>query len=212
MAGIAPTPAPPGMDSVTGVHLGVATPRERQARQVRVEFLSRWKPAVAVVWLLLLGGLVPGWAAQPGTRVGVVDIQQVLNQSQKGIAMKQKLDQERAARQRELDARQQEIMKLQAELEKQAPLLSEPAKRERSEALQRRVRDVRRIAEDANRDFDKRVREAEMDITREILGTIQEYGKDQGFTFILERSTMVYASPAVDITAEVIKRYDEKQK
>jgi outer membrane protein len=168
--------------------------------------------AKAAVWLVLLGGLTPGWAAQPGVRIGVVDIQQVLNQSQKGVAMKQKLDQERAARQRELDARQQEVMKLQAEFEKQAPLLSEQAKRERSEALQRKVRDVRRIAEDANRDFDKRVREAEVDVTREIFGIVQEYGKDQGFSVILERSTMIYAAPAVDITAEVVKRYDAKLK
>lgn len=168
--------------------------------------------AIAAVWLLQLGGLAPGWAAQSGIRVGVVDVQQVLNQSQKGIAMKQKLDQERVARQRELDVRQQEVMKLQAEFEKQAPLLSEQAKRERSEALQRKVRDIRRVAEDANRDFDKRVREAEVDITREILAIVQEYGKDQGFTVVLERGTLVYAAPNVDITAEVIKRYDAKQK
>src|SRR5574341_1030475 len=165
-----------------------------------------------VAGCLALGLAGPVWAAQAGLRIGVVDIQQVLNQSQKGGAMKQKLDQERAARQRELDARQQEVMKLQAELDKQAPLLSEQAKRERSEALQRKVRDVRRLAEDANRDFDKRVREAEVDITREIFGVIQEYGKDQGFSLILERSTLVYTAPAVDITAEVIKRYDAKQK
>jgi outer membrane protein len=168
--------------------------------------------AVAALWLLLLAWPAPGWAAQTGIRIGVVDMQQVLNQSQKGVAMKQKLDQERAARQRELDARQQEVMKLQAELEKQAPLLSEQAKRERSEALQRKVRDVRRIAEDANRDFDKRVREAEVDITREIFSIVQEYGKDQGFTVIHERSTLLYATPAVDITAEIVKRYDAKQK
>lgn len=172
---------------------------------------SRWIPMV-VAGCLVLGLAGPVWAAQAGMRIGVVDVQQVLNQSQKGSAMKQKLDQERAARQRELDARQQEVMKLQAELDKQAPLLSEQAKRERSEGLQRGVRDVRRLAEDANRDFDKRVREAEVEITREIFGVIQEYGKDQGFTLILERSTLVYTAPAVDITPEVIKRYDAKQK
>ncbi len=179
---------------------------------MRVRSLNPSMLAVAAIWLLLLAGQAPAWAAQPSNRIGVVDIQQVLNQSQKGVAMKQKLDQERAVRQRELDARQQEVMKLQAEFEKQAPLLSEQAKRERSEALQRKVRDVRRIAEDANRDFDKRVREAEVDVTREIFGIVQEYGKDQGFTLILEKSTLLYTAPAVDITAEVVKRYDAKQK
>lgn len=166
----------------------------------------------ALAGLMLLGWAAPVWAAQAALRIGIVDVQQVLNQSQKGVAMKQKLDQERAARQKELDARQEEVVKLQAEFEKQAPILSEQAKREKSETIQRKRRDTLRMAEDANRDFEKRVREAEVDITREIFGVIQEYGKDQGYTVILERGTVVFGAPAVDITGEVIKRYDAKQK
>lgn len=166
----------------------------------------------ALAWLVLLGWTAPARAAQAGVRIGVVDMQEVLMKSQKGQAVKQKLDQERAARQKDLDARQQEVVNLQAEFEKQAPLLSDQAKREKSEAIQRKTRDAVRIAEDANRDFEKRVRETETDITREILAVIQEYGKDQGYTIILERGMVVFGAPAVDVTSEVIKRYDAKQK
>ncbi len=167
----------------------------------------------AAAGLLLFGWTAPGWAAQ-AVRIGVVDVQLVLNQSQRGKTIKQRLDQEMATRQKDLDARQQEVVKLQAELEKQAPVLSEQAKREKAEAIQRKVRDVRRMAEDANRDIDKRVGEAEMEVTREIFSVIQEYGKDQGYTIILtlERRTVAYSAAAVDITAEIIKRYDSKQK
>jgi outer membrane protein len=135
-------------------------------------------------------------------------MQQILNTSERGRAAKQRLDQEREARQKELDSRQQEVMKLQADLEKQAPVLSEQAKREKGEALQRKVRDIRRMAEDANRDFEKRLGETEADMTREIVKVVQEYGKDQGFTLILERSTLPYVASSVDITADVIKRFD----
>ncbi len=166
----------------------------------------------AMLWLVLLSWGTHGWAAQAAVRIGIVDMQEVLNKSQKGMAVKQRLDQERATRQKDLDAKQQEVVKLQAEFEKQAPLLSEQAKREKSEAIQRKTRDAVRFQEDANREFDKRVREAELDVTREILGVVQEYGKDQGFTLILERSMVVFGAPAVDITSEIIKRYDSKQK
>lgn len=166
--------------------------------------------AVAAGW----SGVWPGGAAaaQPAVRIGVLDMQQVLNQSQRGKAAKQKLDQERNARQKEVEARQAELQKLQAELEKQAPVLSEQAKRERGEALQRKARDMRRMVEDANRDFEKRIQEAEMEITREIMGVAQEYGKDQGLTLLMERSTLIYYAGSVDVTAEVIKRFDTKQK
>jgi len=161
--------------------------------------------------LLLHGGMAQAQAAQ-ALKVGVVDVQQVLNQSQRGQGLKQKLDQERSGRQKELDAKQNELAKLQAEFEKQAPVLSEPAKRERSENLQKKVRDVRRLAEDANRELEKRVREAEMDVTREIFVVIQEYGKDQGYSLVLERSSIIYSASAVDMTAEIIKRFDSKTK
>jgi outer membrane protein len=172
---------------------------------------SRWVMMWVMALALLLGWGASAWSAQ-GLKIGVVDVQQVLNQSQRGSALKQKLDQELAGRQKELDVRQQEIVKLQAEFEKQAPVLSEQAKREKGESLQRRVRDIRRMAEDANRDFEKRLRETEMETTREIFVVIQEYGKDQGYSMIFERNSIVYGSTAVDLTAEIVKRFDAKGK
>jgi outer membrane protein len=174
-----------------------------------------WEATGRVVAILGVGLVLAatwgerGWAAQ-GLKVGVVDVQQVLNQSQRGQAVKQKLEQERLGRQKDLDARQQELVKLQTEFEKQTPVLSDQAKREKKESLERRFRDARRVAEDANRDFEKRVREAEMDTTREIFAVIQEYGKDQGFSVILERSSIIFSAATVDVTGDIIKRYDGK--
>jgi outer membrane protein len=167
---------------------------------------------LAVGLVLLWGMGASSSAAQQGVKIGVVDVQQVLNQSQRGLALKQKMEQEVAGRNKDLEARQQEVVKLQAEFEKQAPVLSEQAKREKSESIQKKVRDVRRMAEDAGRDFEKRLRETEMETTREIFTVIQEYGKDQGYSLIFERNSIVYSSTAVDLTAEIVKRFDTKGK
>ncbi len=176
-----------------------------------------WETTGRCVGILGVGlAFVVAWtglswaAAAQATKFGIVDVQQVLNQSQRGQVVKQKLEQERTGRQKELDARQQELAKLQGEYEKQAPVLSDQAKREKKEALERRFRDARRVAEDANRDFEKRVREAEMETTREIFAIIQDYGKDQGFSIILERSSIIFGAAAVDVTGDIIKRYDSK--
>ncbi|HTU03242.1 MAG TPA: OmpH family outer membrane protein [Candidatus Sulfotelmatobacter sp.] len=163
---------------------------------------------VCALWVGLLGSA----AAAQAPKIGIVDLQQVLLQSQRGTAIKQKLDQERNGRRKDLEARQQEVVKMQADLEKQASVLSEQAKREKREAIERKGRELQRLAEDADRELGKKVRDAELDITREILQVVQEYGKDQGFTFIMERSNAVYANESVDVTAEVIKRFDAKAK
>ncbi len=175
--------------------------------------IGRGVAASALVAGLLLSWALPGMAAQATPlRIGVVDMQRVLNASQRGMAAKQKLDQERAARQKDLDARQQEVMKMQADLEKQAPVLSEQAKREKGDQLQAKVRDIRRLAEDANRDFQKRLQDAEGNMTQDIMQVVQEFGKDQGYTIILERSMLPYAAAATDVTGEVITRFDGKEK
>ena len=190
-------------------------PRSRGAQEGKgnvkrgCEVTGRSVAILGVCLACVLTWVELGWAAQP-IKIGVVDVQQVLNQSQRGQAVKQKLEQERLGRQKDLDARQQELAKLQAEYEKQAPVLSEQAKREKKEAVERRFRDARRVAEDANRDFEKKVREAEMETTREIFAVIQEYGKDQGFSIVLERTSIIFGAPTVDVTADIIKRYDGK--
>jgi len=168
--------------------------------------------AVLTVVLLAAGGLASGAQGAQAIKLGVVDVQQVLNQSQRGMAIRAKLDQERATRQKELDAKQQELVKLQQDLEKQASVLSEQAKRDKREALERRVRDARRLAEDANRELEKRIREAEVEVTREIFSVIQEFGRDQGYTVVLERSNIVFSAQTVDVTPDVIKRFDAKAK
>ena len=181
--------------------------KSERERQVRGPVLA------AVIVGVLLAWSGSGWAAQSvALKLGVVDIQAVLEQSQSGHAAKQKLAQDRVGRQKDLEGKQQEVQKLQSEFEKQAPVLSDTAKREKSEGIQRRARDVQRMFEDASRDFEKKVREAEMDVTREIFSVIQEYGKDQGYSLILERSTVVYVAGAVDLTSEIVKRFDAKAK
>ncbi len=163
-------------------------------------------------WLLAWAGPVWAAAAQP-LRIGVVDVQRVLDESQRGIAARQKLEQERQARQRDLDAQQQALAKMQADLEKQGAVLSDQAKRDKADELQKKVRDLQRTAEDSSRDFEKRVQEAEMEITRSIFATIREYGNDQGFSMILARQNgVIYVAPATDVTADIIKRFDGKGK
>jgi outer membrane protein len=45
-----------------------------------------------------------------------------------------------------------------------------------------------------------------------LLGIITDYGKEQGYTMILERNTpgVIYTKEALDITDEVVQRFNKK--
>ena len=79
-------------------------------------------------------------------RIGVVDMQAVITQSARGQKARAQLQAETEGKQKDMSSREEEARKLQAELERQKAVLSPAALREKEEAIQRRVREIRRSA------------------------------------------------------------------
>ena len=151
--------------------------------------------------------------AEPPLRIGAVDMQAVITQSAKGQKARAQLQSEGEAKQKDMNAREEEVRKLQAELERQKAVLSPAALREKEESLQRKIREIRRLAEDGNRDLQKREAELVGEIQRDVLQVITEYGKEKGYTLVLERSAGVwYVGERADMTKDIIDRFNAKVK
>lgn len=164
--------------------------------------------------LLILAGVFLGADAPPlgaqTVKLGFVDLQKVLVESQRGRDVLAKLRAEREAKQREIDAQEKEIRQMEADLEKQRSVLSEIARKEREREIRKRRRDLGRVVEDLNRDFSERERELRDGLIREIATVVSAYGKKQGYLLILEvrAGGVMYGNDAADLTNEVIAAYD----
>lgn len=154
-----------------------------------------------------------GWAAEPPSRLGFVDLQTVITQSKEGQAAMDKVKAEAAEKQKEINARENEIKQMDADLQKQASALSEAAKKDREEEIRRKLRDLKRITEDVNRDLAKREGEMVNDLLRDLTTVIRDYGKEKGYTLIVEKgqSGVIYGSDAADLTKEILERYNARQ-
>ncbi len=174
----------------------------------------RWRGGVAAglmaLAVLAAAGLV---AAQENTfKIGFVDIQKVLNESAKGKEAKAKLEKERDTKQQDIRAREEEVKKLEADLQKQGAVLSEAARKERQEAINRKIRELRRLFEDSNRDLQKRETELLNEVLREIRRVVVAYGKEQQYTLILEaQSGIIYASQGADLTDEILATFNQQK-
>ncbi len=150
-------------------------------------------------------------AAVEPVRIGVVDMQAVITQSAKGQKARAQLQADTEARQKDMNAREEEVRKLQADLERQKAVLSPAALREKEEGIQRRVREIRRVAEDGNRDLQKREAELVGEIQRDVLQVVTEYGKEKGYSIVIERSAGVwYVNERTDVTKDIIDRFNAK--
>jgi len=157
--------------------------------------------------------MAPGsWAADPAVKVGFVDIQAVISQSKEGQAARNKVAAEAAEKQKDISAKEAEIKQMDAELQKQSPVLSDASKKDREEEIRRRLRDLKRLTEDFNRDLAKREAEFINELLRDVTIVIRDYGKEKGFTLIVERGQggVIYGSDPADLTKEVLERYNAR--
>jgi outer membrane protein len=179
---------------------------------------------VAAGILAGVAGLFPGagcgstGAAEAATpesiRIGAVDMQAVILQSAKGQRAQATLKAEFESKQKDLNSHEEEIRKLQADLERQKAVLSQAALREKEESIQRKIRDIRRTGEDMQRDMQKREAELVGEIQRDIMQVIVEFGKEKGYSVILERGTgaVWFVNERADLTKDIIERYNAKAK
>ena len=169
-----------------------------------------WILTLAVA--MLLGGHVTRSDAA-GTRIGYVDVQRVIVRSVAGVAAREQLEKDKVAMQKDVDNRKVEVDKLREEMEKKGLVLSAESRREKEETLQRKVRDLRRLAEDLEKELQKKEQAATQKILQELTGIIEKMGKERGFLLIVERRSggVIYGDPEGDVTDEVIKLYDQEK-
>ena len=171
--------------------------------------------AVAVVTLAAGGWWTLRAEAQaPALKLGVVDVQRVLARSSAGVAAREHLEREKAVMQKQVDGQRVEAEKLRDELEKKGQLLSADARREKQESLERKVRDVRRLVDDLQKELQKKEQEALARVLNDISGVVQKIGKERGYTMIIERrgGAVIWGAPEIDITDEVVRAFDDESK
>jgi len=160
-------------------------------------------------------------------KVGVVDLQAVLDQSVRGRSAKDRLRELGDRIQQEIKSKlefkrqkEEELQKLQTEFRTQKDLLTEQARAAKDEDYRRRARELKRFIDDTNRfteDATQEFREREIRETQGLLlsvrKVVQEIGEREGYNLVLEgnenTAVVLYFNKAIDITPKVIQRFDQ---
>jgi outer membrane protein len=160
-------------------------------------------------------------------KVGVVDLQAVLDQSVRGRAAKDRLRDLGDRLQHEIKAKvelkkqkEDELQRLQTEFRTQKDLLTEQARAAKDEEYRRRARELKRFIDDTNRfteDATQEFREKEMRETQHLLLSVrrivQDIGEREGYQLVLEgnenTAIVLYFNKAIDITSRVVQRFDQ---
>ena len=165
---------------------------------------------LSVVMLTLIA--VPAALAADAMKVGYVDLQKALNMSAAGKAAKEKMKVKFKDYDAEVQKKQEELKKLKDDLEKQAMLLSAEARAAKERDYQQKVKDYQRLTKDIQEELQQTDADYTRKILEEIFKVVQQIGKQEGYTLILEKteSSILFASDGIDMTERVIQAFDKQ--
>ncbi len=158
---------------------------------------------------MAIGAQAAKTGAKKEIKIGYVDLQRALNESNEGKAAKVELQAAVKDMQADIDKKVAERDKLKAELDKQASVLSPKAKKEKEAQLEKLGSEAQDLITKSNTEMQQKQREKEIVILKKIKDAIEQIGKSGNYLVILPSDVILYSDGAKELTDEVIKDVNE---
>ena len=156
----------------------------------------------------LLLGMAAAATAHADVRLAYVDIQRALNECRAG---KQARTQFRGRIERlsaQLEGEQKEAEQLKRELQQKGALMQPDQRQNLEDDYDRKARQFQDDYKNSRDDLSKKDRELTGAIVQDLAVVVMRISAKAGYTLVMERSTLLWASPGMDITDQVIRAYD----
>jgi outer membrane protein len=152
--------------------------------------------------ITMAAAAAPLTAAQAQAKVGVVNVARLLQEAPQAQAASQALEGEFANRRRDLENQQKDLKAREDKLQKDGATMAEAERRNQEKTLRDGQRELARKQNEFLEDLNVRRNEALGQLQRTVLQEVQTYAKSAGLDVVV--ADALYASPAVDITNQVL--------
>ncbi len=164
---------------------------------------------IALAILLAMG--VQG--QQVSTKIAVVNMRAAILGTKDGQKASQDLMAKVDPKRKEFATRQNEITQLEQQLEKGATVMSDDKREELARSIDEKKKRLQRDTEDAEDELQDEQQKMLQGLAQRMSAIVDKYAKDHGYALIIETSNpstpVVYAATQIDITKEMIARYDQ---
>ena len=141
-------------------------------------------------------------------KIGVVNQDKVLNECGEGKRLKLELEKLRAGKAASIEAKEKEIKGLQEQALSAQLSLSDEKREDLARQLKRKRVEYERINDDASAEFQEAANRAQGRLIGLFREMIAKYGAEKGYTIIFEKGTIYFATDAVDISDDVLTRFN----
>lgn len=142
------------------------------------------------------------------TRLGLVDINRISNESAMGKAAQAKMKEQQLKLQKQVDTKKRHLEKLKSDIERQLPTLTPPQREAKAKEFQKKVEEFQKFGMNA----EKGLQESQEKLTKELLMAIEQasiaLGKEKGLAAVVVKRELLYLGTNVeplDISDDITK-------
>jgi outer membrane protein len=169
-------------------------------------FVTVRTAAIAAVAL----ALSPLAARAADLKFGYVDLQRALEEIDEGKVAKAQLKKDFDEKQKQLDQRTNEVKRLDVDFQRQSMDMAPLAKAAKAAEIERKKVEVQQFVVGLQKDLAGRERELTRGVIDKMVGMVRELAEAEGFTMVLDRNTVLYASASLDVTNELVRKYNAR--
>ncbi len=146
---------------------------------------------------------------QSDSKIGIINVQKVVMESKAGKEAREAFERDLGNKRAVLRVKEEDLKKLEAALKEQAVKLTPEERRKKEEEFAQGLKELQRLKQDLEDELKKKDRDLSSSMLKEIFEVTQKVGQEKQFTIILQSGPqIIYRDKTIDITDEVLKRYD----
>jgi outer membrane protein len=153
-------------------------------------------------------------AAEAAVKLGIVDLNRAVNESEQGKQAKMELESSIKAKQAELDEKGKTLEKLKSHLDEQGSVMSTEARKSKQDELERLTREYQRDLSDSQNEVQRKEGELTGQIVKDLREIINIVAHEEKYDLILDKipTLVFFADNGLDITDAVIKKFNESKR
>ena len=145
-----------------------------------------------------------------GTRYAFINIQRIAAESSEGKASTAKVQALNQQKVNQLNELQKKVQADQQKLQSQLSVMSDQARVQLEREIERQNREIQRFTQDAQEEVGQLQAELQEQFQAKLLPVIQKVVQEKGIQLLFSQADagLVWADVSLDLTEEVIKRFD----
>jgi len=167
----------------------------------------KWSFAMS---LLILFFFTNSLFAADVAKIGVIDLQKILETSAFGKSIQAQLKAQKEKMESDLKQKGSEIEKISKRLERESMVMSKDMREEKEREQRIKINDFKSLQKKYRSDLQKFEAQLMNQLQSDIKELVDEIGKKAGYLLIINKYSVIYSPSSIDITDELIKNLNAK--